>query len=274
MAEVPVVGGALESVVVGSGEPVLFVHGSFFADAFAPLRRQAALQASYRLIMYNRRGFGRSVRYDGPCSIADQALDAKAVLDFYGLDRAHLVGHSYGCRILVELALHSPERVATLTLAEPGGPPTPSAAQFAAGLQEVTRVWERGDNAETLTAFIRFISGAHPGARAALDRNLPAGWWDTALADLSGFFEVELPARAPFDEAVAARLLLPTLAVGGTESLPFFRESHAWVLEHVRDSESLEVVGATHALQLDDPATFADGLARFLARHPLERAVR
>ena len=140
MEQVPVLGGTLESAATGSGEPVLFVHGSFIADAFAPLRAEKALADRYRLITYNRRGFGGSVHHTGPFSIADQPRDSRAVLE---VKQAHIVGHSYGCRVAVELALNSPEIVATLTFAEPGGPPTPAAAEFGAGLQEIRYLEDR-----------------------------------------------------------------------------------------------------------------------------------
>jgi hypothetical protein len=64
---VPVDGGELEYEVSGAGEPILLIHGSILADAFAPLRAQPALADHYRVIHYHRRGFASSCRHAGPC---------------------------------------------------------------------------------------------------------------------------------------------------------------------------------------------------------------
>ena len=50
----------LECWVVGVGEPVVLVHGSIIADAFAPLLREPALTGKYQLVSYHRRGFAGS----------------------------------------------------------------------------------------------------------------------------------------------------------------------------------------------------------------------
>lgn len=62
---------------------------------------------------------------------------------------------------------------------------------------------------------------------------------------------------------------MPSLAVGGTASLPLFRESYRWLLAHLPGVERLELTGATQGLQLDDPSALAAGLSTFLDRHPI-----
>jgi pimeloyl-ACP methyl ester carboxylesterase len=55
--------------VQGAGEPVVLVHGSHIADAFAPLLIEPVLTERYQLILYHRRGFAGSTHPDGPLSI-------------------------------------------------------------------------------------------------------------------------------------------------------------------------------------------------------------
>ena len=85
--------------VLGSGEAVLFIHGAHLADALKPLVTQPALERFQR-IRYHRRGLGGSTRpvESEPTSVAVQAEDAVRLLDHLGVDRAHLVGHSWGER--------------------------------------------------------------------------------------------------------------------------------------------------------------------------------
>jgi pimeloyl-ACP methyl ester carboxylesterase len=91
--------------VVGSGEAVLLIHGSHIADALQPLVAEPALKR-FRRIRYHRRGLGESTRpvEAGPTSVAVQAEGAVGLLDHVGADRAHVVGHSLGGAIALELA--------------------------------------------------------------------------------------------------------------------------------------------------------------------------
>ena len=57
----------LEYDVQGTvGDPVLLIHGSIFADGMSPLLREPTL-ANYRLIHYNRRGYGASTSAIATC---------------------------------------------------------------------------------------------------------------------------------------------------------------------------------------------------------------
>jgi 3-oxoadipate enol-lactonase len=70
-------GTELEFDAVGSGAPVLLVHGTYLADAFAPLLAEPALAGRYRLISYHRVGHAGSSHTDGPVSIAQQAAHGR-----------------------------------------------------------------------------------------------------------------------------------------------------------------------------------------------------
>ena len=67
----------LEFEVVGSGEPMLLIHGAHIADALQPLVAEPALERFQR-IRYHRRGLGGSTcpAEAAPTSVAVQANDA------------------------------------------------------------------------------------------------------------------------------------------------------------------------------------------------------
>jgi pimeloyl-ACP methyl ester carboxylesterase len=88
-------GRELEYEVRGAGEPVVLVHGSHIADAFAPLLAEPVLTERYQLILYHRRGFAGSTHPDGPLSIAQQATDCRALMQHLGVLCAHVVGPEY-----------------------------------------------------------------------------------------------------------------------------------------------------------------------------------
>ena len=108
----------LECELKGSGEPVLLIHGSHICRSFLPLLAQPSLTEKYTLIRYHRRGFLGSTPARGPMSIKDQAADARALLEYLHMSPAHIVGHSYGGSIALQLAADSPMCVHSLVLLE------------------------------------------------------------------------------------------------------------------------------------------------------------
>ena len=116
--------------IAGAGEPVVFVHAGVFADWFGPLMDEPALRR-FQLVSYHRIGYAGSSRVTRSTSIAEQAAQLHLLLAQLGLRRVHLVGHSSGALIAMQLALDAPEAVQTLTLLEPALPvagPSPGIA--------------------------------------------------------------------------------------------------------------------------------------------------
>ncbi len=106
----------LEYAVEGSGEPAVLIHGSIVADSLATLRAEPTLKQGYQVISYCRRGFGGSTHPKGPLSIREQAADCRKLMDHLNINKAHVVGHSYGGGIAMQLAADSSEYVHSLSL--------------------------------------------------------------------------------------------------------------------------------------------------------------
>jgi 3-oxoadipate enol-lactonase len=102
--------------VHGAGEPLLCVMG-LAADTLSWALQVPAWSAAHRMIVFDNRDVGRSGYVDGNYRVTDLAADALALADRLELDTFHLVGVSLGGMVAQELALASPERVRTLTLA-------------------------------------------------------------------------------------------------------------------------------------------------------------
>jgi 3-oxoadipate enol-lactonase len=98
----------------GAGSPILLIMGHRYSSAmWHPL--MPALMARHRVIWFDNRGTGGS---DSPTgfTVRDMALDALAVMDAAGAERAHVFGVSMGGGIALELAIHQPQRVTSLLL--------------------------------------------------------------------------------------------------------------------------------------------------------------
>jgi pimeloyl-ACP methyl ester carboxylesterase len=89
-------------------------------------------------------------------------------MDHVGWRRAHLVGHSYGALVALQLALDAPERVASVALLEPAAQGISSSEQVVAALQPVIAAYRSGETPGAVDAFLRHVCG--DGYRAALNR--------------------------------------------------------------------------------------------------------
>ncbi len=100
--------------------PVVLLHG-FGAWSFTWRNQQAALRnTGYRVIAIDQIGYGASSRPKGPVyTTRTQAELMLGALDALGIRQAHLVGHSFGGRVAMQMAIIAPERVHSLALIDP-----------------------------------------------------------------------------------------------------------------------------------------------------------
>jgi len=104
---------------LGAGFPVLFIHGSGpGVSAWANWRLALPeLARNYRVIAPDMVGFGFTDRPEGVAyDVATWVKQAVGLLDALGLDKAHIVGNSFGGAIALAMAIHHPERVGRLVL--------------------------------------------------------------------------------------------------------------------------------------------------------------
>jgi pimeloyl-ACP methyl ester carboxylesterase len=264
----------LDYEVRWSGEPVVLIHGAIIADVYAPIATQELLAARYRVILYHRRGFAGSTHSDGPVSIVEQAADCRALLQHLGIERAHVVGHSLGGAIALQLALDAPEVVHSLALLESDAPGAPSEEAFFQQFAPVIAMYESGDIAGAIEASCRLVAG--PRFRDAF-ASLPAGAFDQAIADAGTLFGVDLPALESWtiNSDLARRVKAPALIVLGAESAsvaPVFSEAHELLCAWLPQSEPFILPNATHALQMMNPVGMSEGLIAFFERHPMATA--
>ena len=112
-----------------AGPPVIVLHG--VTGHGARWRRTAERYLADRLVLApDLRGHGRSP-YEPPWTVERHVADVLAVMDAEGLERADLVGHSFGGMIALHLARTAPRRVRRLVLLDPaiGLSPTDAARE-------------------------------------------------------------------------------------------------------------------------------------------------
>ena len=187
-------------------------------DAFA--------SAGYRVLVPDMPGYGRSSKeLDHSDPFGDLAMFVSGLLDALGVDKAHLVGNSYGGAAALRLALDRPDRVARLVLMGPGGIGTTRALPTK-GLTELMNYYAgEGPSREKLRSFIRdylvFDSSGLPEEllelryQASIDPDVVA---NPPLRRPSGRGALRTLLRMDFtrDRARVARCGVPALVIWGT----------------------------------------------------------
>jgi 3-oxoadipate enol-lactonase len=102
----------------GQGTPALLIHGNWTTSLWWQPTLEL-LPPGLRAIAYDVRGRGRTQGPAIPQAIPTLAEDLHGLMDSLGIIRAHLLGHSLGSAIAMQLALDHPERVHTLAVLAP-----------------------------------------------------------------------------------------------------------------------------------------------------------
>ena len=273
MNTITINGKKLAYEVRGTGEPVLLMHCGFVADGFAPLMNDSELSKQYLLINYHRVGYGQSDRASGPMTVAQQAADARALLGELDIQKAHIVGHSYGGVVALQLALDAPEVVHSLALLEPSLPAAlgdPEVAlKFMEGAGKAFAQFGAGNKAGAVDTWLTGAFG--PGYREIADRALP-GWFEQSVKDADVVFQVEAAniQQWSFTDVEAARINQPVLSAYHQDNWPGFQKAHELLQAWIPQTETAVLPIERHLLQIMDPRAVAATLTAFFAHHPIQ----
>lgn len=142
----------------GSGPDVVLLHGGGAGATGVSnyARNIDALAQRFRVIVPDMPGYGRSTKeIDHEDPFGDLAGAVRGLLDEMDVDRAHLVGNSYGGAAALRLAMDRPDRVDRLILMGPGGIGTTRGLPTK-GLNALLDYYRgEGPTREKLSSFIR-----------------------------------------------------------------------------------------------------------------------
>ena len=194
-----------------------------------------------------------------------------ALLDALGTDRAHVLAHSSGVLVALQLAQDRPDAVGSLDLVEPSPGGSLAPPSFAPVAQEVVRpAVGAAATGDTATAFDTSMRGVcAEDYRAVLEAALGPDGVRRAERDARYFFADEVPAALEwsFAEPEAAGVRQPVLVVLGGASPPPAHELVARLAGLVPHAEVATVEGSDHLLPLRDPADLGRLAAGFARRH-------
>jgi pimeloyl-ACP methyl ester carboxylesterase len=247
----------------GAGQPVVFIHGwTLDLEAFGP--QAASLAGAFRVLRYDRRGFGLS---PGEPGRAADAEDLARIVGALEPERPVLVGHSQGARVALAFALSRPGRVAGLVL---DGPPDETGDTEAAGDEDFSIAEYRGLVAARGVDAFRRAWRAHPLMRLYGGDPEAAG----AVARMLGRYPARdlagpaAPPSPPAGAAALARLRVPVLVVNGEFDTPGRRRAGEAIARALPCAERAVIPRAGHLPSLDNANAYNEALSAFLRRRP------
>jgi pimeloyl-ACP methyl ester carboxylesterase len=103
----------------GDGPPIIALHGlassGHWYDLVATL-----LSHDYRVVAPDQRGHGKTTQASSGYDWPSLASDVAGLMDRLGLDRAVVMGHSWGGQVAVAMAAYQPDRVSRLVMIDGG----------------------------------------------------------------------------------------------------------------------------------------------------------
>lgn len=247
----------------GAGTPLLLIHGSL-CDYRYWRWQIPAFGASHRTLAPSLRGYWpaafRSERED-----FDVLVHARDLVEFLdqahpGGEPVHVLGHSRGARVALELACTAPDRVRTLTLADPGFPTADHAGPAAFQLDAARRLRE-GDTDGALEVFIDSVSGPDTWRHMV-------GWFKTMVRDNASTMLSQIKERnQEFDMARARAIACPTLLLTGENSPSRFGRILTSLEQVLPRWEKAVIPLASHGMNLANPRVFNQQVLEFVGRH-------
>jgi pimeloyl-ACP methyl ester carboxylesterase len=250
----------------GSGTPVVLIHGSV-SDYREWSKQMASLARHHRVIAYSRRYHWPNLPpgKDADASVEQQADDLAAIIQVAGIAPAHLVGHSFGGAIALNLTLRHPELVRTLVLAEPAVsgvlPDTPE--------NDVVSKESQAIRAEMKDAF---ASGNAERIARTYAAHVAPGEFEKASPEIQEMLFANVTAfqldftsrRPPFTCDDARRVAVPVLVISGERSPLGLQRIAEETARCMKAARLVRIPEATHWLQSDHAQAFNDAVLAFL----------
>ena len=257
MAEIVVNGVRTWYEEVGTGEPVVLVHGLGGTGQDIWKKVLAELAESFRVVAYDVRGSGRSDAPPGPYTVGGLADDLQALLVTLGYERVAIVGHSMGGGVALELAGRDPARVRAVV-----------------GVGAVAELPEQGRAGMAARAETVEAEGMVAVAETVATNGLAPSFRATYPEDYQEFVSL-IASNRPEGYAAQCRALVqmavdlervapPVLLVSGEldqASPPAMNEANAASLQNAR---FVEVPDAAHILPWEKPRELLDAAVPFL----------
>ncbi|WP_052401389.1 alpha/beta fold hydrolase [Muricoccus aerilatus] len=239
----------------GSGTPVILLHANTGTSASWAEQFEALSAAGYRVIAFDRRGWGRSLPDPGGPQPGSVAEDLAALVDHLRLPPFHLLGVAGGGFVALDYAAWRPETLRSLVVAA-------STGSFSEPeMERMTRNLDVPGFRQLPESFIEI----GPSFRATQPERTAA--WLAAEENARQKGARPQPLRTPNTFAKVEAIRTPLLVISASADLlapPTLMRG--WV-SHMRQAEWVAIADAGHSVPMEQPELFNRAVLDFLRRH-------
>lgn len=235
----PINGIRIWYAVFGHGEPVILLHGGL-ANSNYWANQVAVLRKSYRVIVMDSRGHGRSTRDGRPFGYDVMAEDVVDLMRYLKLDKAAIVGWSDGAIIGLDLAIRHRERVSKLFAFAANSDPS--------GVEDVSKN----------PVFNSFIARA---SREYAQLSPTPDQFSVFLSQITTMWATQ----PHFTANQLATIHVPTWIVDADHDEAIKRENTEFMAKQIPNSGLLIQPQVSHFSMLQDPEQFNADLLHFLS---------
>jgi pimeloyl-ACP methyl ester carboxylesterase len=240
----------------GAGAPIVLLHANTGTSASWVAQVVAFSRASYRVIAFDRRGWGKSTADPASGSqLGSTAGDLDALAAYLKLEKFHLVGVAGGGFVALDYAAWRPERLRSLVVAA-------STGQFSEGEMQEMSARLVIPELRKQPAVYREVG---PSYRAANPEGTKRWIEVEERAQQPG--TLAQPLRTPNTFAKLAALTMPTLILAADADLlapPSLMR--AWAA-HLSNYEFATVPESGHSIAWEQPEIFNEKVLGFIKRH-------
>ena len=245
----------------GRGTPLVLIHG-WSLNLGMWDRQVSELKRGFRVIRYDRRGFGKS---SGNEDVTWDAADLDALLNHLGVQKAHVLGNSQGGRVALQFAKTYPNRVLSLTL-QGTAAPDGFGLQWTGADRPRFEEWTKLAREQGMDAF-RHVWRAHrlmavPAGNAMRTR------LNELISDYRGgrFLNPAPPSGsiAPVTMDDVREIRVPVLVIIGESEVPFLQIVARGLAYYIPNARLSIIPGGGHLINLIAPVRYNEAVRQFL----------
>jgi 3-oxoadipate enol-lactonase len=256
-------GAQLYYEVAGTGHPLLLIHAGV-ADSRMWDDQFELFAQHYRVIRYDLRGFGQSKVPAGQFSNSEDIVN---LLRFLEVQKASIIGISFGSKIALDFALSYPDMVDALVLGAPSVGGYPSSEDVQRFNEEEDAAFTRGDLAAATEINLRmWVDGpkrtpeqVNPDVRERVRIMQHHAFTVPYPEDAE-----ELPLTPPAITRLA-EIHVPTLIIVGDYDIPSKIAVTDYLATTIPGAQKVIIPGVAHMVSMEQPKTFNRVVLAFLA---------
>ena len=241
----------------GSGVPLVLLHANTGSSLVWEFQIPAFAKAGYRVIAYDRRGFGRTTLDPAGPQPGTGADDLQNLMDHLGIQRFHLVSTAAGGFVAFDYALSFPQRLRSLVVANSiGGVTDADFQKMGARL--------RPPQFNAMPAEIREVG---PSYRAANPEGTER--W-VALEKMNHAPGPPAPPQTMRNQvtfALLETLKVPTLLLTGDADMFTPPSVMKLFADRIKGSQAVTVPEAGHSTYWEKPELFNAAVLKFVRKH-------